>query len=129
MDPTKTAPSAEDTTVIQKAIEQIADTEVASSDQTGQEPAAPQAAPAACQPQAPVHHWFFTFMCMNIPVIGWFYLFYLAFNKKYPDRRSFARAYLLYKLVFLIVGLIILAILIHIGLDLLDQLLAYMEML
>ena len=96
---------AEDTSTIQKAIEQIADNE------------------------ASVHHWFFTFMWINIPVIGWFYLFYLAFNKKYLDRQSFARAYLLYKLIFLIIGIIILAILIHIGMELLDQLLVYMEML
>lgn len=71
----------------------------------------------------------FTFMWINIPVIGWFYLFYLAFNKKYLDRQSFARAYLLYKLIFLIIGIIILAILIHIGMELLEQLLVYMEML
>lgn len=76
-----------------------------------------------------VHHWFFTFMCMNLPIIGWIYLLYLAFNKKYTDRRSFARAYLFYKLIFLIISILILGILVYIGLDLLDTLLAYMEML
>ncbi|MCI8660909.1 MAG: hypothetical protein HFG54_11815 [Lachnospiraceae bacterium] len=76
-----------------------------------------------------IHRWFFTFMCMNIPLIGWIYLLYLAFIKKYPERRSFARAYLFYKLIFLIISVLILGILIYIGLDLLDQLLAYMEML
>ena len=25
-------------------------------------------------PDASVHQWFFTLMCMNIPIIGWFYL-------------------------------------------------------
>ena len=40
-----------------------------------------------------------------------------------------ARAYLFYKLVFFIAGAIVLLILIWIGLGLLDQLLAYMEML
>lgn len=78
---------------------------------------------------APVHSWFFTFMCMNIPVVGWFYLFYLAFNKKKTLRRNFARAYLYYKLLFLIISAVILGILIYIGMGLLDQLLAYMEML
>lgn len=80
-------------------------------------------------PDAPVSKWFFTFMCMNIPIVGWIYLFYLAFSKKVTNRRSFARAYLFYKLVFLLVGILILGILIYIGMDLLDQLLAYMEML
>lgn len=78
---------------------------------------------------APVHSWFFTFMCMNIPIVGWFYLFYLAFNKKKTLRRNFARAYLYYKLLFLIISAVILGILIYIGMELLDQLLAYMEML
>ena len=56
-----------------------------------------------------VRSWFFTFMCMNMPIVGWFYLFY--------------------KLVFFIAGAVVLLILIWIGLGLLDQLLAYMEML
>ncbi len=68
-------------------------------------------------------------MCMNIPIIGWIYLLYLAFNKKKTERRNFARAYLLYKLAFLIIAAIILGILTYIGLGLLDQLMAYMEML
>lgn len=84
---------------------------------------------SSCQQVDQIHQWFFTFMCMNIPIIGWFYLFYLAFSKKYPYRRSFARAYLFYKLIFLVISAVILGILIYIGLDLLDQLLAYMEML
>ncbi|MCD8083847.1 MAG: hypothetical protein LUE86_10155 [Clostridiales bacterium] len=77
----------------------------------------------------PVSSWFFTFMCMNIPVIGWFYLIWLAFNKKKVRRRNFARAYLFYKLIFLGISAILLGILIWVGLDLLDQLLAYMQML
>lgn len=73
--------------------------------------------------------WFFTFMCMNIPLIGWFYLFYLAFGKKYPERKSFARAYMLYKLLILVVSLAILGALAYFVMGLVDQLLAYMEML
>ncbi len=73
--------------------------------------------------------WFFTFMCMNMPVVGWFYLFYKARHEEDPARKEFARAYLFYKLVFLIAGLVVLLILIWIGLGLLDQLLAYMGML
>lgn len=76
-----------------------------------------------------IHHWFFTFMCIKIPIVSWIYLLYLAFNKKTTDRRDFARAYLFYKLVFLAVSIIILGALFYIGMGLLDQLLAYMEML
>ena len=76
-----------------------------------------------------VRSWFFTFMCMNMPIVGWFYLFHKARYEEDPARKEFARACLFYKLVFLIAGAIVLLILIWIGLRLLDQLLAYMEML
>ena len=76
-----------------------------------------------------VRSWFFTFMCMNMPIVGWFYLFHKAQYEEDPARKEFARAYLFYKLVFFIAGAVVLLILIWIGLGLLDQLLAYMEML
>lgn len=76
-----------------------------------------------------VRSWFFTFMCMNMPIVGWFYLFHKARYEEDPARKEFARAYLFYKLVFFIAGAVVLLILIWIGLGLLDQLLAYMEML
>ena len=76
-----------------------------------------------------VSSWFFTFMCMNMPIVGWFYLFHKARYEEDPARKEFARAYLFYKLVFFIAGAVVLLILIWIGLGLLDQLLAYMEML
>jgi drug/metabolite transporter superfamily protein YnfA len=83
----------------------------------------------ATRGQSDVSDWFFTFMCMNIPIIGWIYLMYLAFNRRHTDRRNFARAYLFYKIVFLVVALIILLIVGSAALNLLDQLLAYMQML
>ena len=76
-----------------------------------------------------VRSWFLTFMCMNMPIVGWFYLFHKARYEEDPARKEFARAYLFYKLVFFIAGAVVLLILIWIGLGLLDQLLAYMEML
>ena len=76
-----------------------------------------------------VRSWFFTFMCMNMPIVGWFSLFHKARYEEDPARKEFARAYLFYKLVFFIAGAVVLLILIWIGLGLLDQLLAYMEML
>ena len=76
-----------------------------------------------------ISEWFHTFMCMNMPIVGWFYLFHKARYEEDPARKEFARAYLFYKLVFFIAGAVVLLILIWIGLGLLDQLLAYMEML
>ena len=76
-----------------------------------------------------VRSWFYTFMCMNMPIVGWFYLLHKARYEEDPARKEFARAYLFYKLVFFIAGAAVLLILIWIGLGLLDQLLAYMEML
>ena len=76
-----------------------------------------------------VRSWFYTFMCMNMPIVGWFYLLHKARYEEDPARKEFARACLFYKLVFLIAGAVVLLILIWIGLGLLDQLLAYMEML
>ncbi len=77
----------------------------------------------------PVRHWFVTLMCMNIPIIGWIYLMILACSPSKGPRRDFAKAYLLYKLVFLLLSLAILAVAVHYGLEILDKLLAYMEML
>lgn len=125
----------EDTDKIQKAIEKVMDDETAAlplipvPEEMQREPdEQDDGEPSAASP-ARIHRWFFTFMCMNIPIAGWIYLFYLAFSKKTTDRRDFARAYLFYKLIFLIVSAVILGILIYIGIGFLDQLLAYMEML
>ena len=76
-----------------------------------------------------VRSWFFTFMCMNMPIVGWFYLFHKARYEEDPERKELDRDYIFYTLVFFIAGAVVLLILIWIGLGLLDQLLAYMEML
>lgn len=92
---------------------------------TGNKPGTKAKSPAV----VPVRSWFVTFMCMNIPIIGWIYLLILAFSKDAGAKKDFARAYLIYKVVFLLITLAILAVFVHYGLILLDQLLAYMEML
>ncbi len=88
-----------------------------------------QDAPEVPDSQAKISSWFVTFMAMRIPVVGWIYLLYLAFSRKTVNRRNFARAYLLIKLIFLILGLIILLILISTAMNILQDLLDYMEML
>ena len=93
----------------------------------------PHKAKPDCQaealPPAPIRSWFCTFMIMNLPIIGWIYLLILALRKKGDQRKDFAKAYLVYKLVFLIVALAILAVLLYFGLEMADNLLEYMEML
>ena len=84
---------------------------------------------AEALPPAPIRSWFCTFMIMNLPIIGWIYLLILALRKKGDQRKDFAKAYLVYKLVFLIVALAILAVLLYFGLEMADNLLEYMEML
>lgn len=79
--------------------------------------------------RAPIRSWFSTFMIMNLPIIGWIYLLILALRRKGDQRRDFAKAYLVYKLVFLVVALGILAVLLYFGLEMADNLLEYMEML
>lgn len=135
--------SAPETDQIRDAIEKLADDETAGLPDLSpiseaepvsslqEDPGAFSASPGSRAPaeDSPVHQWFFTFMCINIPFIGWIYLFYLAFSKKRTERRNFARAYLFYKLLFLVISIILLGIIVYISLDILDQLLAYMEML
>lgn len=78
--------------------------------------------------RSPIQCWFNTFMIMNLPIIGWIYLLILALTKK-DQRKDFARAYLVYKLVFFLVALAIIAFVLYSSMDLADQLLQYMNML
>lgn len=78
--------------------------------------------------RSPVRSWFNTFMIMNIPLFGWIYLLIMAFNKK-DQRRDFAKAYLIYKLVFLLLALAIIAACMYVGMEAADRLLRYINML
>jgi len=113
---------------IQQALEQLVDNETAVLLHSEHAPS-PRVSQGERKESTPVHDWFFTFMCMNIPLIGWIYLISLAFSKKQTELKNFARAYLFYKLLFLMIGIVLLGILLYIGLDMIDQILAYMEML
>lgn len=78
-----------------------------------------------------IHSWFYTFMCMNIPIYGWIYLRRLA-TGKIPtslEQQDFAEAYLYYKKFFLKISAVILIVLIIIGAIAINKLLAYMQML
>ena len=86
------------------------------------------AAPAYVR-RSPISSWFSTLMIMNLPIIGWFYLLVLALRKNGDQRRDFARAYLVYKLVFFLAALVVIAIAMYFSMGLLDQFLEYINML
>lgn len=76
-----------------------------------------------------IRSWFNTLMIMNIPIVGWIYLLVLALRKNSDQRKDFARAYLVYKMVFFLVALGILIVLMYTGMEVADRLLRYMNML
>lgn len=76
-----------------------------------------------------INEWFHTFMCMNIPIYGWFYLKKLAHQRSHNKMQDFARAYLYYKMVFLAISLVIVILLLIIGIFSINKLFAYMELL
>ncbi len=76
-----------------------------------------------------IGEWFHTFMCMNIPIYGWFYLKKLARQPEHNKMQDFARAYLYYKMVFLAVSLVIVILLLIVGILGINKLFAYMELL
>lgn len=60
--------------------------------------------------------WLYLLLVCNIPVIGWLVVIFGSFGKhKTEDKKRFCRAYILFKLVMLLLSLIVLVILIKIG--------------
>lgn len=73
-------------------------------------------------------NWFLTFCWMNIPIIGFWYMVVVAVRKKTPkERKAFARAFILYRILVLLLACTILYICYRMGLDFLEQILSYME--
>jgi hypothetical protein len=72
-------------------------------------------------------NWFFTFMCMNIPVIGLFYLLILSFGRRKSLKKDFARAYLLYQVIFITIAVVLVGIFCYFGLEVLDNVLKFMQ--
>lgn len=72
-------------------------------------------------------NWFVTFMCMNIPIIGLFYLIGLCFSKQQALKRDFARAYLLYQFIFLTIAVVLVGVFCYYGLELADNALKFMQ--
>lgn len=77
---------------------------------------------------ASISQWFLSICWLKIPVIGFIYALILAFNHKTPyDKKNFARGYLLYRILVLLLSLTILFVLYRVGLDFIDQMLSYVK--
>ena len=73
-----------------------------------------------------IGRWFQTICLMNIPIFGFWYMVVLAIRKKTPpQRKSSAIAYILYRILVLVLALTILYVLYRIGLDFVDEILKY----
>lgn len=77
-----------------------------------------------------IGNWLMTFLYMDVPIIGYIILLVGAFSKKSPKiKKSMCKAYLIKKLIFTTLSVIILVILFYIGSYWLDKVLAYMQQL
>lgn len=77
-----------------------------------------------------IGNWLMTFLTMDVPIIGYIVLLVGAFGKKSPKiKKSMCKAYLIKKLIFTTLSVIILVILFYIGSYWLDKVLEYMQQL
>lgn len=75
-----------------------------------------------------IGQWFQTFCWMHIPVIGFWYMVVLAVRKKTPEeKKSFARAFVLYRVLVLLLALTVLFIFYKMGVSFLEQILYYVD--
>ena len=73
-----------------------------------------------------VDKWFQTICFIHVPVVGFFYMLVLAIRKSTPAvKKDFAKAYLLYRILVLLLAFALLFVLYRIGLDLIDGLLRF----
>lgn len=77
---------------------------------------------------ASVSQWFLSICWLKIPVIGFIYALFMAFSRKTPyEKRNFARGYILYRILVLLLSMTVLYVIYRIGLDFIDQLLSYVK--
>ena len=75
-----------------------------------------------------VGQWFQTFCWMHIPIFGFWYMVVLAISKKTPEeKRTFARGYVLYRILVFILALTIIYVFYRMGLSFIEQILAYVD--
>lgn len=75
-----------------------------------------------------VSEWFLSICWIKIPVIGFVYVLVLALSKKiHPAKKNFARGYLVYRCLVLILSLTIMYVLYQVGLSFIDDMLAFVK--
>lgn len=73
-----------------------------------------------------IGRWFQIICCMNIPVIGFLYMVILACSRKTEvEKKAFAKAYVLFRILVFFLALVILYVLYRVGLDFVDGMLQY----
>ncbi len=76
-----------------------------------------------------IGRWFQTICFIHVPVVGFIYMLVLAIRKSTPPvKKDFAKAYLLYRILVLLLAVALLFVLYRIGLDLIDGLLSFAKM-
>lgn len=77
---------------------------------------------------AKIGKWFQMICFMNIPVLGFIYMLVKLIRKKTPgEQRAFAAAYLIYRILVLLLAVTVLYILYQVGLDFVDTILKYAD--
>lgn len=72
--------------------------------------------------------WFQTICWMHIPVIGFWYLVIVAIRRKTPkEKKAFAKAYILFRILVLTLACTILYIFYQMGVSFIEQILAYIN--
>lgn len=75
-----------------------------------------------------IGQWFLTICWMHIPVIGFWYLVIVAIQRKTPkEKKAFAAAYILFRILVLILAVTILYIFYRMGLSFVEQILSYIN--
>ena len=76
-----------------------------------------------------IGQWFQTYCWMHIPIFGFWYMVVLAVRKRTPEeKKTFARAYVLYRVLVMLLALTILYVFYRMGLSFVEQILAYIDM-
>lgn len=75
-----------------------------------------------------VSSWFVTICCIQIPIVGLIILLVMSFSRKTaPSKKSFARAYLIYRILVWVITAVILFVLLRFGLSFYSNILSYVR--
>lgn len=73
--------------------------------------------------------WYILFVKSGIPIIGFIYLIYMAFNSRNPNMKSYAGAMVKYRLTTYVIAAILLGMGVLIAIPYMQKLLDYIELL